>query len=85
MVSRKKKKRKQVVTVEPWPIDEVSTRNCRHCLAPKNGVDVKCRKGHPMAAKYDRHRHSLTYNGVIRVARLVAPCLGCPDFDNDWE
>jgi hypothetical protein len=64
---------------------EVSTRNCYHCLVPKEGIYVSCRKGHPMITVSGRHKHRLTYNGVIRLARLMKPCQNCPDFDNDWE
>ena len=85
VATRLRKQQKRFVVVSPWPTDEVSTRNCYHCLAPKEGIHVRCRKGHPMTADYDRHKHQLTYNGVIRVARLVAPCRGCEDFDNNWE
>ncbi len=73
-----------MVSTEPWPLDEASTRNCRHCLAPKDGVHVLCNKGHPMVGDYDRHKRQLTYNGVITVSRLLKPCQGCADFDNDW-
>jgi hypothetical protein len=83
--TRLRKPPRRFAVVRPWPIDEVSTRNCRHCLAPDEGIYVRCRKGHPMTAEYDRHRRRLTYNGVVRVARLVAPCRGCRDFDNDWR
>ena len=85
VVSRKRKKQKQFVVVKPWPTDEVSTRNCYHCLAPKEGMYVRCRKGCPMAVDYDRHQHLFTYNGVIKSPRLVAPCHDCQDFDNNWE
>jgi hypothetical protein len=82
---RSRKPPRRLAVVRPWPAGEVSTRNCRHCLAPDEGIYVRCRKGHTMTAEYDRHRRRLTYNGVVRVARLVAPCRGCRDFDNDWR
>jgi hypothetical protein len=83
--TKSRKLPKRFVVVKPWPTSEVSTRNCCHCLAPKEGIYVRCRKGHPMTAEYDRHRRQLTYNGVVRLDRLVAPCRGCDDFDNDWR
>lgn len=73
-----------MLSTEPWPLSEVSTRNCRHCLAPRDGVYVSCRRGHPMVGDYDRHKRRLSYNGVITVSRLLKPCQGCDDFDNDW-
>jgi hypothetical protein len=83
--TRLRKPPRRFAVVRPWPTDEVSTRNCRHCLAPDEGIYVRCQKGHSMTAEYDRHRRRLTYNGVVRVARLVAPCRDCKDFDNDWR
>ena len=85
MGSRKRRKQKQFVVVKPWPDDEVSTRNCYHCLAPKEGSHVRCRRGYPMAVDYDRHQHLFTYNGVVKSPRLMAPCQDCHDFDNNWE
>ena len=82
--TKSRKLQKRFVVVKLWPTSEVSTRNCCHCLAPKEGIYVHCRKGHPMTAEYDRHRRQLTYNGVVRLDRLVAPCRGCDDFDNNW-
>ena len=83
-VTRTRRKQKRFMTVEPWPDDEVSTRNCYHCLAPKDGIYVRCGKGYPMVATSGRHKRQLTYNGVIRLARLLKPCQSCADFDNDW-
>ena len=76
---------RRFIITEPWPDDEVSTRNCRHCLAPAGGVYVRCRKGHPMVTSSERHRRQLTYNGVIKMPLLLKPCQGCADFDNDWR
>jgi len=81
----KRKKPKQFITVESWPEDEISTRNCHHCLAPKEGVYVRCRQGRQMVAEYYRHLRQLTYNGVIRYDGLLKLCRNCPDFDNDWR
>jgi len=44
---------------------------------------VRCRQGYPMAVDYDRHQHPLTYNGVVKSPRLMAPCQDCQDFDNN--
>ena len=71
-------------TVTPWPLDEVSTRNCYHCLAPRRGIHISCRKGHSMVTTSGKHKRQLTYNGVIRQKRLLKPCQGCKDFDNSW-
>jgi len=71
--------------VSPWPLDEVSTRNCYHCMAPDDGVHVACRKGHPLVTRSGKHKRRLAYNGVIRQNRLLRPCQGCKDFDNRWE
>ncbi len=78
---------KRFLTTEPWPDGEVSTRNCRHCLMPKDGVHIHvlCGKDHPMVGDYSRHKRQLTYNGVITTSRLLQPCQGCEDFDNDWS
>ena len=78
-----KVKSKQALSTETWPLNEVSTRNCRHCLA--RDVFVCCGKGHSMVGEYSRHKRRLTYNGVITASRLLKPCLGCEDFDNDWS
>ena len=83
--TRLRKPPRRFAVVRPWPAAEVSTRNCRHCLAPRDGVYVRCRKGHPMVGDYSRHRRQLTYNGVITASRLLKPCQGCADFDNDWS
>ena len=80
----KRKKPKQFITVEGWPEDEVSTRNCYHCLAPSEGVHVRCRCGHEMVTEYYRHLRQLTYNGVIRSDALLKLCRRCADFDNNW-
>ena len=76
--------RRLLSIVTPWSLDEVSTRNCYHCLAPKRGIYVSCRKGHPMVTTSGKHKRQLTYNGVIRQKRLLKPCHGCSDFDNSW-
>jgi len=77
--------KRRFMETEPWPTEEVSTRNCYHCLAPNERIYVSCRKGHAMVTVSGQHRRRLTYNGVIRLARLMKPCQDCPDFDNDWE
>lgn len=74
-----------MLSVAVWPADEISTRNCRNCLAPKEGVYVSCRKGHPMITGRRLNRHALTYNGVLKLGKLLLPCRGCKDFDNDWR
>ncbi len=84
MTTEVRKSQNPMLTTEPWPFAEASTRNCRHCLAPKDGVHVRCSKSHPLVGDYSRHKRQLTYNGVITVSRLLQPCLGCTDFDNDW-
>ena len=84
VAARVRRRQKRFMVVEPWPFDEVSTRNCCHCLAPREGIYVSCRKGHPMTTKSSRHKRQLTYNGVIRLSRLLKPCQDCADFDNDW-
>ena len=76
--------RKLLSVVTPWPMDEVSTRNCCHCLAPKDGIHVTCQRGHPMVTTSGKHKRRLAYNGVIRQKRLLKPCQGCKDFDNSW-
>ena len=78
-----KVKEKRALSTETWTLDEVSTRNCRHCLAWD--VFVRCRKGHSMVGEYSRHKRQLTYNGVITAPRLLKPCRGCEDFVNDWS
>ena len=83
MAARRKTRRTKPVVVEPWPDDEMSTRNCCHCLT-SSGPFVHCRRNHPMVGDYDRHREQLTYNGVIRLPYLLKPCRGCPDLDNGW-
>ena len=77
--------RRLLSDVVPWSLDEVSTRNCYHCLAPREGIYVTCRKGHPMTTTSDNHGQRLTYNVVIRLAQLLKPCRGCKDFDNSWR
>ncbi len=71
------------LSTEPWPLDETSTRNCRHCLAPKDGGRVLCDKGHLMVGDHDL-RGRLTYNRVVTVPWIFKSCKGCADFDNDW-
>jgi len=78
-------RQKKLMTIAAWPSGEVSTRNCRHCLAPAQGVCVSCRQGHAMVTNSGRHRRSLSYNGVLKTGRLLRPCQGCQDFDNDWS
>jgi len=85
VATRVRNKQRQVVTVQPWATDEVSTRNCYHCLAPRAGTYVSCRKGHQMTTSSERHRRNLTYNGVVKLGRLMKPCINCADFDNDWD
>lgn len=77
--------KRKFMETEPWLADEVSTRNCYHCLAPKEGIYVSCRMKHLMITISGQHKRRLTYNGVIRLARLMKPCESCPDFDNHWE
>ena len=77
-------RKRSLSIVTPWPLDEVSTRNCYHCLAPRSGIYVSCRKGHSMVTTSGKHKRQLTYNGVIRQKRLLKPCQGCKDFDNIW-
>ena len=76
---------KKLMTIAAWPAGEVSTRNCRHCLAPVDGIYVSCRKGHAMVTSSGRHRRPLSYNGVLKASRLLRPCQGCKDFNNDWS
>jgi hypothetical protein len=82
--TRVKTRKRPLSIIRPWPMDEVSTRNCRHCLAPKEGDYVGCRKGHLMVSTSGKHKRPLAYNGVIRQKRLLKPCQGCKDFDNNW-
>lgn len=75
----------QLFNAKPWPVDEVSTRNCYHCLIAGDEVHVRCRKGHSLVETTAKHSRPLTYNGVVRQRSLLKPCLGCPDFDNSWD
>ena len=84
VATKMKSKLKQFMVTKPWPADEISTRNCFHCLAPRDGIYVRCQKKHPMVTVSGRNRHRVTYNGVVRLARLLDSCHGCVDFDNDW-
>ena len=70
---------------EVWSMDEVSTRNCYHCLAPREGVYVRCRRGHELVVEHARHKHQITYNGVVKIDRLLKVCRDCQDFDNNWN
>ena len=73
----KKAKGKVLKETAIWPADEISTRNCYNCEAPKQGIYVSCRKGHQMV--------NMTYNGAIVRDFLLTPCRDCNDFDNSWE
>jgi hypothetical protein len=83
MIVEESNEEKKLLEIEPWPADEVSTRNCYHCLVFGGGLHVGCRLGHSLSTNSHKKRR-LTYNGVIRMPRLLKPCLGCPDFRNDW-
>lgn len=84
VTTRARNKRKQFMTAEPWPANEMSTRNCYHCLAPREGIYVSCRKGHQLVTVSGKHKWRLVYNGVIRQPRLLKPCQDCTDLDNYW-
>lgn len=84
MTSELKEIEAPVTVVTPWPLDEVSTRNCYNCLAPREGRYVSCRLGHPLITRSGNHRRRLAYNGVVRNNSILKPCQGCHDFDNDW-
>jgi len=73
-----------MLSIEPWPLDEASTRNCRHCLVPKDRGRVLCGKGHLMVGDHD-DKGRLTYNRVVTVPWIFKPCKDCADFDNDWS
>jgi hypothetical protein len=83
MTTEKSNGEKKLLEIEPWPADEVSTRNCYHCLVSGGGIHVGCRLEHSLSTNSHKKRR-LTYNGVIRVSRLLKPCRGCPDFCNNW-
>ena len=76
-----------LMVVKPWQDDEVSTRNCYHCLTPKRDIFVECRRGHPLLTTpghFEKSPLPLTFNGVIRSARLMGCCVDCPDQDFNW-
>ena len=62
-----------------WPEDEISTRNCRHCISPGNSIYVRCSEGHKLSAD----GKGLKHNGVVRLNRLMLCCKGCLEFDNE--
>ena len=84
LATEKSNGEKKILEIEPWPADEVSTRNCYHCLVSGEGLHVGCRLGHSLATNSHKKRRLLTYNGVIRISRLLKPCRYCQDFRNDW-
>jgi len=78
------KPKEKLMTTQPWPLDEKSTRNCSNCLLSRDGVHVRCKRGRPLVKLTSRPSKRLTYNGVIRLTGLARSCQDCPDFDNDW-
>jgi hypothetical protein len=56
-----------------WGFKEVSTRNCTNTII-HDGV-VTC--------PFNEHLKLMEQN-VTRFNRLLAPCKGCADFNNDW-
>jgi len=85
LVTEKSDKTRKLLTVGSWPADEISTRNCCHCLVSGGGIYVGCRLGHTLGTNSHKKRRELTYNGVVRMPQLLKPCQGCQDFCNDWR
>ena len=71
------------LTVETWPMDEVSTRNCFNCLVDNIGRYVLCRVGHPMTPS-KRPTEKLTCRAVLVRAYLFHSCHGCTGLDTKW-
>lgn len=61
--------------------DEISTRNCTHCIPNTSDENVHCDEGHPLL---DLDDQPYSYEEVIESDELLWPCRDCPDFESHF-
>jgi len=66
------------IGVEERLHDEISTRNCKHCIA---NTYIHCDEGHPLLGIGGR---PYRYDEVINKDYLLWPCRGCLDFEKQF-
>lgn len=73
---------RKIFSVAPWDLNEVSTRNCRHCRTDDDCYLVSCVRGNPLT---NGKNQSYMYRYIVGNNILIKPCQNCEDFESFKE
>ncbi len=72
---------RKLFSTDEWDYNEVSTRNCVHCLSDKDGYIVTCSRGNKLL----NGNRQYTFNYIVKFNQLIPACQNCEYFSNKWD